>query len=57
MCITFENTCKSKINNTDSHNIGIQNIKMMIKEMNGSCEVIQNEEIFHICLKFRYKNN
>lgn len=57
MCITFENTCRSKINNTDSHNIGIQNIKMMIKEMNGSCEVIQNEEIFHICLKFRYKNN
>lgn len=39
----------------DSYGIGIHNIKMMIKEMGGDCEVIQNEDSFRICLRFRYK--
>ena len=58
MCITFENACgavRSREEEFDSYGIGIRNIRMMIKEMDGSCEVIQNEELFRICLRFRYR--
>lgn len=39
----------------DSYGIGIRNIRTMTKEMGGDCEVMQNENSFRICLRFRYK--
>ncbi len=55
MWITFENTCGQKNNNIDS--IGIRNVKMMMEEMGGICEVAQDREQFQICLRFRYKKD
>ena len=54
MWITFENACGQQNNGADSYSIGIRNVKMMMEEMGGSCEV-QNREQFRICLRFRYK--
>ncbi|MEY8392317.1 sensor histidine kinase [Lachnospiraceae bacterium] len=57
MCITFENACTNHNGDTDSYNIGIRNIKMMMMEMNGRCEVIQTPERFQVCLRFQYKKD
>lgn len=58
ICITFENSCDAEQSckrEAVSYGIGIRNIKMMVKEMDGSCEVVQNGELFRICLRLRYK--
>lgn len=55
MSILFENPYINSNNNTDGYHIGIQNIKMMMNEMNGKCEVIQNEQVFCVCITFQYK--
>ena len=55
MCITFENAYKYQNNDRDSYSIGIRNIKMMMKEMGGKCEVVQDKGHFRICLRFQYK--
>lgn len=59
MCITFENACLAgyahENSEENSYGIGIRNIKTMIREMGGDCEVMQNENLFRICLRFRYK--
>lgn len=55
MCITFENASDCKKSGMDSYSIGIRNVRMMMEEMEGSCEVIQNKDNFRICLRFRYK--
>lgn len=55
MCITFENAYDYKNKGRDSYSIGIRNMKMMMKEMGGKCEVILDNEHFRICLRFRYK--
>ena len=57
LCITFENACTNHNGDTDSYNIGIRNIKMMMMEMNGRCEVIQTPERFQVCLRFQYKKD
>ena len=57
MCITFENACGQKNSGMDSYNIGIRNVKMMMEEMGGKCEVVQDRERFRICLRFRYKKS
>ena len=57
MCITFENACGQKNSGMDSYNIGIRNVKMMMEEMGGNCEVVQDREQFRICLRFRYKKS
>ncbi|MCI8571254.1 MAG: HAMP domain-containing histidine kinase, partial [Lachnospiraceae bacterium] len=57
MCITFENVCGQKNSSMDSYNIGIRNVKMMMEEMGGKCEVVQDREQFRICLRFRYKKS
>lgn len=57
MCITFENACISNNKDKDSYSIGIRNVKIMMMEMNGRCEVIQTQEKFRICLRFRYKKD
>lgn len=55
MWITFENDCGQKNGGMDSYSIGIRNVKMMMEEMGGTCEVIQDGEQFRICLRFRYR--
>lgn len=59
MCITFENARLAgyvhEKGEKDSYGIGIRNIRTMTKEMGGDCEVMQNEDSFRICLRFRYK--
>lgn len=55
MLITFENACSQGKNDMDSYSIGIRNVKMMMEEMGGTCEVVQDGEQFRICLRFRYK--
>lgn len=58
MCITFENSCsaeRARDGASDSHGIGIRNIRTMIGEMGGGCEVMHSEESFRICLRFRYR--
>ncbi len=55
MWITFENICGQERDSMDSYSIGIRNVKMMMEEMGGNCEVIQDSEQFRICLRFRYR--
>lgn len=55
MCITFQNEYDHKKGGRDSYSVGIRNVKMMMKEMGGTCEVIQNEDHFRICLRFQYR--
>lgn len=55
MLITFENACGQEKNDMDSYSIGIRNVKMMMEEIGGKCEVVQKREQFRICLRFRYK--
>lgn len=55
MWITFENACGRGNSAMDSYSIGIRNVKMMMEEMGGKCEVVQTREQFRICLRFRYK--
>lgn len=55
MRITFENACGRGNSAMDSYSIGIRNVKMMMEEMGGNCEVVQTREQFRICLRFRYK--
>lgn len=57
MCITFENACGQKSSGMDSYSIGIRNVKTMMEEMGGNCEVVQDREQFRICLRFRYKKS
>lgn len=53
--ILFENHYINNKNNDDGYHIGIQNIKMMMNEMGGKCEVIQKEQTFCVCITFQYK--
>ncbi|MDE6015806.1 MAG: HAMP domain-containing histidine kinase [Acetatifactor sp.] len=55
--ITFENACGRGNSGMDSYSIGIRNVKMMMEEMGGNCEVVQSKEQFRICLRFRYRKN
>lgn len=55
MCVSFENSCLDQEGCMDSYSIGIRNVKMLAKEMGGSCEVIQRENVFRICLKLKYE--
>lgn len=55
MYISFENICNPGSSGGDSHGIGIRNMKMMMKKMEGSCEVRQSEEHFQISLRFQYR--
>ena len=55
MLINFENACSQGKNDMDSYSIGIRNVKMMMEEIGGTCEVVKNREQFRICLRFRYK--
>ncbi len=55
MCITFENACINNHEDIESYSIGIHNVKMMMMEMDGRCEVMQTRERFRICLRFQYK--
>lgn len=57
LCISFENFCVDKENCMDSYSIGIRNVKTLAREMGGSCEVTQRENIFRICLRLRYKQS
>ena len=57
MCITFENACINHNVDTDSYSIGIRNVKMMMMEMDGRCEVTQTQEKFRVCLRFQYKKD
>ena len=56
MCISFENFCRTEESCMDSYSIGIRNVKTLVKEMGGSCDVVQNEEMFRICLRLRYRS-
>lgn len=56
MCLVFENTCLNENNGTESYSIGIRNVKMMINEIGGSCEVTMDGKLFRICLYFRFKS-
>lgn len=60
MCITFENAYLAghvhEYGEKDSYGIGIRNIRSMTKEIGGDCEVMQSEDSFRICLRFRYKH-
>lgn len=53
----FENTCIGDGSSMDGYSIGIRNVKTMMKEMDGSCEVIEDEKMFRICLRFQYKKD
>lgn len=53
--ITFENVRSQENSGMDSYSIGIRNVKMMMEEMGGNCEVVQDKEQFRICLRFRYR--
>lgn len=55
--ITFENACGQKTRDLESYSIGIRNVKMMMEEMGGNCEVAQGREQFRICFRFRYKRH
>lgn len=57
MRITFENSCICDNGDTDSYSIGIRNVKMMMLEMGGRCEVMQTQERFRICLSFQFKKD
>lgn len=57
MCITFENECNNKGSSEDSYSVGIKNVKMMMEEMGGGCEVSENQKHFRICLWFKYKKD
>lgn len=56
MCIFFENSCMDQKSCMDSYSIGIRNVKTLAKEMGGGCDVLQDEKLFRICLRLRYKN-
>lgn len=56
MCITCENTCRSDPEKQEGYHIGIQNVRMMMEEMGGSCKITQTKEVFRICLRFRYRS-
>lgn len=55
MRMMFENACMAGNEDTDSYSIGIRNVKMMMLEMGGRCQVTQTRERFRLCLRFRYK--
>ena len=57
MCVTFENACINDNGDIDSYSIGINNVKMMMMEMGGRCEVRQTQDRFRICLGFQYKKD
>lgn len=57
MYITFENVCSDESGGGESYSIGMRNVKMMMEEMKGNCEVTQDNEHFRICLKFQYKKD
>lgn len=55
MCITFENTCIKDRKSKDSYSIGIRNVKTMLKEIDGRCDVVKDAKMFRICIRFRYR--
>ncbi|MCI8299880.1 MAG: HAMP domain-containing histidine kinase [Lachnospiraceae bacterium] len=57
MCIAFENACINGNVDKDSYSIGMRNVKMMMMEMDGRCEVAQTQEKFRVCLRFQYKKD
>lgn len=54
MCIVCENACVKGNEEKESYNIGIRNVRAMVKEMGGRCDVTQTDEIFRICIGFKF---
>lgn len=55
MRVAFENICRHESGQGDGYSIGMKNVKMMMREMEGDCEVLQDKERFQISLRFRYQ--
>lgn len=52
--LIFENNKSNPEKKEESTNIGIQNMKNMMRKMNGGCEVEQDGELFRIILSFAW---
>ncbi len=57
MFIVCENACIKESENQESYHIGIRNVSTMVKEMGGRCDVTQTDEMFRICLKFKFRRD
>lgn len=55
--LVFENNKSNLEKKEESTNIGIRNMKNMMRKMNGGCEVEQDGEWFRIILSFAWSEN
>lgn len=55
MCIFWKNACVREKAKKEGYHIGIRNIRTMMREMGGQCDVVCSDESFCICLKFKFR--